>query len=302
MDENEPWSQGLYINATQNWSGGWNEGMAPTADVVEDAWVLYSEDTLYVFVSFEDYELFFNDDAFNSDAIIIGVDPQRQRDEVDDDWSGWPGHDADSIHAFRAWGPGLTIGNDSLITDAVDWLNGATIYDEEAQTITAEVAIYVPGLEEGSLIGFNVGGSSAIAALAEPGYAFFSWQHNGNPGGDILHQSNAYGTLIATGETVVGVEEDYSSAIPKNFSLDQNYPNPFNPATTIEYDLTRAGRVTLEVFDMIGRRVATLINDERPAGTYTVRWEASGLSSGMYVYQLRLDGEILGSKLMTLMK
>jgi hypothetical protein len=85
--------------------------------------------------------------------------------------------------------------------------------------------------------------------------------------------------------TTTGVRDDAVS--PYTFGLSQNYPNPFNPATTVRYSLASSKTVTLKIFDVLGRAVATLINDVRPAGIHTVEWNASNVSSGVYFYELR---------------
>jgi hypothetical protein len=86
---------------------------------------------------------------------------------------------------------------------------------------------------------------------------------------------------------------DGQSAIPKIFSLEQNYPNPFNPSTTIEFGLPVRSNVTLEVYDIIGRVVATLYKGEMGAGYQHITFNASKLASGIYIYRLSatsLDG------------
>ena len=70
------------------------------------------------------------------------------------------------------------------------------------------------------------------------------------------------------------------------FSLSQNYPNPFNPSTAVSYQLSAVSIVRLGVFDMLGREVATLVNDIRPAGEHVVRWNAGGMSGGVYICRL----------------
>jgi hypothetical protein len=77
-----------------------------------------------------------------------------------------------------------------------------------------------------------------------------------------------------------------TEGIISQFSLGQNYPNPFNPVTTIRYSLPSMSPVVLEVFDMLGRRVETLVREIQPTGEHTVQWNASGNPSGMYVYRL----------------
>ncbi len=96
------------------------------------------------------------------------------------------------------------------------------------------------------------------------------------------------------------------SVVPESHRLGQNYPNPFNPTTTIEYELQRAGRVELDIFDAMGNRVRTLVNREMGAGHHRTQWDGRDergqtLASGSYFYQLRTD-EAVGTKKMVLLK
>lgn len=81
--------------------------------------------------------------------------------------------------------------------------------------------------------------------------------------------------------------------LPVSIVLEQNYPNPFNPGTAIGYQLSKLSHVTLKVYDLLGREVATLVNDERPAGSHTVAFDAAGLASGVYLYRLTAGGQSL---------
>lgn len=90
----------------------------------------------------------------------------------------------------------------------------------------------------------------------------------------------------------LGTEEAVSSPkeeIPEEFALEQNYPNPFNPVTVISYQLPESSEVTLEVFNMLGQRVTTLVNETQEAGRYEVSFDASQLSSGAYLYRIQAD-------------
>ncbi len=92
--------------------------------------------------------------------------------------------------------------------------------------------------------------------------------------------------------------EQTNSAIPDKIELSQNYPNPFNPSTTISFGIPTTSRVELLVYDILGRRVATLIDNELKApGIYSIRFDAFSLSSGMYIYQLRTESLIITKKL-----
>ncbi len=93
---------------------------------------------------------------------------------------------------------------------------------------------------------------------------------------------------------------DLAPGIPITFSLDQNYPNPFNPSTVIQYLIPQSGYVTLEVFDLLGRSVRTLVSGEQGFGPHSVRFDATGLASGVYFYRLKAGGLTLTKKLMVL--
>jgi hypothetical protein len=92
---------------------------------------------------------------------------------------------------------------------------------------------------------------------------------------------------MENGVVATGVETD--NEVPSGYTLQQNYPNPFNPTTQIAYSVPEAGVVSLKVYDTLGNVVATLANGTRQAGNYSVTFDASGLSSGIYYY--RLEGE-----------
>jgi len=89
--------------------------------------------------------------------------------------------------------------------------------------------------------------------------------------------------------------------LPEEFSLLQNYPNPFNPSTNFEFRIAEPGFVRLTVVDMLGREIATLVNENLTPGTYRTSWDASGMPSGVYLYQLRAEGKT-ETKRMTLLK
>ena len=106
--------------------------------------------------------------------------------------------------------------------------------------------------------------------------------------------------LLISESSIVGVEEE-NGIIPNSISLYQNYPNPFNPSTTIKWQQPEAGIVTLKIYDVLGREVATLINEELTAGNHETVFDASQLSSGIYFYQLKA-GSFVQTKKMILIK
>ena len=112
------------------------------------------------------------------------------------------------------------------------------------------------------------------------------------------------GTIVRTttgGVTGIKGKNTNVNEVPTQFTLSQNYPNPFNPLTNVDFQLRIGGYVTLKVFDLLGREVATLVNELKNAGRYTARWDASRLSSGVYFYTISA-GAYRETKRMILMK
>ena len=108
----------------------------------------------------------------------------------------------------------------------------------------------------------------------------------------------AWGERLAV--TRSGVTNVDNKLIPSGFTLSQNYPNPFNPATTIEYQLPKQSFVKLKIFDLLGREMATLVNDKQDAGKHAVRFDALSLTSGVYFYKLEADDFTQTRKLLLL--
>jgi len=127
----------------------------------------------------------------------------------------------------------------------------------------------------------------------------------------------AFGSAVFVVDTVArslvlppltGVNEDVNAPLPASVSLEQNYPNPFNPATLIRYSIAAGGEngvgskeVKLVVYDLLGREVAVLVNERKAPGSYSVRFDAGGLASGVYLYRLQA-GDFVSTKRMLVLK
>lgn len=117
-------------------------------------------------------------------------------------------------------------------------------------------------------------------------HMFNEWHEGHNWGSWGAHLDDALEYLLPG--SAVGVEEQ--TAVPVNYELGQNYPNPFNPSTTIEYSLAERSYVSLKVYDILGRQVAVLFNEEQAAGKHKAQWNATGYQSGIYFCRLRAAG------------
>ena len=106
-------------------------------------------------------------------------------------------------------------------------------------------------------------------------------------GGIILHTTNG---------GVSFVEEEQIDKIPNSVLLSQNYPNPYNPSTKIQYSVPQSSQVVIKVFDVLGNEIETLVNEEKPVGTYELNWNAAsaagGLPSGVYFYHFRQETSV----------
>lgn len=102
--------------------------------------------------------------------------------------------------------------------------------------------------------------------------------------------------------TVTPIEPKCLSETPEKFYLHQNYPNPFNPKTTIQYELPAAAKIELTVYDLLGKQVATLVNARQPAGNYRVQFDASNLSTGVYLSRLKINQQKVLTRKMLLLK
>jgi hypothetical protein len=121
-----------------------------------------------------------------------------------------------------------------------------------------------------------------------------------------IHRDNLF--LVASSGTVwrrptaeITTDVESNPKLPQRFALEQNYPNPFNPSTSIKYQIPSTNFVTLMVYDVLGREVATLVNEVKQPGTYMAQWDTSGVASGVYFYRMS-TGSFVSTKRMLLMK
>ncbi|RPI70514.1 MAG: T9SS C-terminal target domain-containing protein, partial [Ignavibacteriales bacterium] len=131
-----------------------------------------------------------------------------------------------------------------------------------------------------------------------------NWNDLQNQPVKILIDLGNNGTIddtLSLKNEVTGIEDEGSLITPDSYNLTQNYPNPFNPTTTIKYSIPQSGHVSLKVYDVLGNEVAELVNEEKDKGVYSVNFDASGFSSGVYFYRIQA-GTFYEIKKMILLK
>jgi photosystem II stability/assembly factor-like uncharacterized protein len=207
-------------------------------------------------------------------------------------------------------GNGIALGSNGLIlftsdigifrsTDYGD--NWVKLSDQNARSIYLYKDKYVvAGLTSGQGIMFSPDKGDTWITVNEglPYDEYIRWNQIDSEG-YLYTAVNGFG-LFKSNSIVTNVNESIVEEA-KNYVLRNNYPNPFNPITIISYSIPKAGYVALKIFDIIGREVATLVNEEKSVGEYEVEWDATGLPSGIYFYRL-LAGSFVETKKMVLMK
>jgi hypothetical protein len=138
-------------------------------------------------------------------------------------------------------------------------------------------------------------GDTIVTLFNDAQIQHFQFQVIGEPQSIVFDPGN---WLLKNNTTITEVDD---LNIPVQFSLEQNYPNPFNPSTTIEYSIPESSNVKLIVFNSLGEKVTTLVNNFEEAGIHKVNFDAKDLSSGIYFYQLRA-GSFVETKKMILTK
>lgn len=214
--------------------------------------------------------------------------------------------------ALGAWGgswePADTNANGTFKGDNIfrfmiplndDGING----DEVAGDNIWSAIVNFPVGTAGGNVEYKYGAWYDGATVISPGTpmdneGLFGTNHNFliAPSDNVVNAYNVWGDF----DTPTGVKE-IDGITPDKYSLEQNYPNPFNPSTVIEYSIPKAADVTLAVYNLLGQKVATLVNTQQAQGAYEVKFDASRLSSGIYFYTLTA-GDFVKTKKMMLLK
>jgi hypothetical protein len=305
------WANAVEVDLTANWDGGFYDcNPATVPDISAFGQLLYTDNALYVSVVFEDYELYF-ENPFAGDQIWVGVDlTHAGDDQIDADFAGWPANAPDlGPVGYRIGEIGITTGYFEGMAVDSGWVAGEVFVDQTSQTWGVEMAILGDEIMAGTEVGFNIGGAAGIEACAnevEDAYGYFSWQVCEDagpegfcnlPGGTIVSDAGSFATLQMAG----GLSNEDGASVSA-FALASTFPNPFRASTTLEYTLQEAADVRLAVYDVLGREVAVLAEGLRPAGTEQVTWDAAALPTGLYVGQLRVNGTVVGTRKLQLVR
>ena len=260
---------GCYHPGTGRWFGAYRSGasFAPSGGVWLDSWATGSSTT---------WKNFFGKSSSDAYDDVIVYKPSEGKWCVAYNWNGYFAQ-ANGAGANGAWLTGWAVEDGTL-----GW-----------QTFTKDVT--------------GDGYVDLIAYTPKYGRWFVAYNNAGPPpffnptNGTDYNNSWLDGWGIETEGSPKLADESPPETVPSKFALSQNYPNPFNPATTISYSLPSATHVRLDVFNILGQKVATLVDEHQTAGEHTVLWESVGFSSGIYLYRLSTP-EAVETRKMILLK
>ncbi len=151
------------------------------------------------------------------------------------------------------------------------------------------VTTYLLGTSTGLYSTMSLNGAATVwsqEGASTIGNVVVTYLDSRNSDGVVVVGTHANGVYSSAGSVDVGQEKE----VPSGFTLEQNYPNPFNPVTNIEFRIPNAGHVSLKVYDLLGRKVATLVDELQAPGVHTVQFNGSTLASGVYSYRLETSG------------
>jgi hypothetical protein len=214
---------------------------------------------------------------------------------------------------------------DSLRPVKVDFIHWNIIFDN---------TLFVDTLTLDTVYVYKWGSMVPYSAMVDPEAPEETWNLDENPSGNIGHAVSGVGytvygqtnpnyaivhdnwqtthkdiaipwaywnASIGMDPTLISTAIEPENNVVRKFHLEQNYPNPFNPKTIINYEIPITNYVDLSIYNLLGQKVATLVDEEQNAGTYQVEWDASGFSSGIYLYKITA-GEFQAVKKMVLLR
>lgn len=324
-DNEAAWQDAAPVDIMAYWEGSWSGH--PVPDVDASAKLLWTNDTLFAFVKIEDYQyLYFGPDTvpWGGEQIFLGVDGPMYGDPpgdmYDPSWGGGTFNAPDkgpTVYKISDLGITCNWGFEGIVPQDSGWVDGMVFIDQYNFIWGVEMKAYLPQVALGTRVGFNIGAATADSSFnpgsGDKAYAYFCWHPqpsdtlSGYPtefyAGDIMRRAQSFGTLrFELSTDIKNRPLANGEQLPNQYVLLQNYPNPFNPSTNIQFSIHKTAQVKLEVFNIVGQKVATLYDGQKAAGSYVVSWDSKDLASGVYFYRLSVDDQVVATKKALLMK
>jgi hypothetical protein len=281
---------------TQERRGNGNEFPVSSTDFFWRFYGVYDDTNLYGLVQI--YDDIVTNTATNDwerDAAEVYVDGDNSKGPSFDGVNDWQ---TVIKHYFKDTPPAtpLSRGVEYAFLDVAQ--ADTSIYPPSGYNIEFKMPLDQAGVpaSEGTVIGFEVQGDDNDNELVRKNVTKW-WLQSGD---NSWTTASTWGTLKLGGAAMpVGIKEQPKQVVNR-FDLMQNYPNPFNPSTMISYTVTKNSNVRLTVYNVLGVKVAELVNETKAAGTYNVPFNAKNLASGVYFYKLESGNNVMSKKMMLL--
>ena len=163
--------------------------------------------------------------------------------------------------------------------------------------MTKTVTLYI-GTDAGVFFTLNLGTNWMVLGTDLPNSPVFDLNYH-QPTKKLVAGTHGRSLFEFDLSVITGVKHEIDPVV-NDFVLYQNYPNPFNPSTTINFTIREKEYVTLKVYDIMGNEVALLLSEEMEAGSHSIKYDASGLASGIYLYKLKAGNKIETRKMLLL--
>jgi hypothetical protein len=178
-----------------------------------------------------------------------------------------------------------------------------TLYEDENDNYNYEQGQYsvIPITYHDSSRQLIIGTRQGTFTAMSPNRIFnVIWVDTGK--GIGINSPSKFDTVIHYNGSDIGITSvPVFSSVPNQTNLQQNYPNPFNTSTKISFSIQRTNHVSLKIYDLLGREVAVIVNQQKDPGSYTVEWNAANFSSGVYLYRIQA-GDFVKTKPLILLK
>ncbi len=246
---------------------------------------------------FSDQAVLFNSDVYKAPKLRT-IASRYTEISIADDEQLWAATSLDSLEEGNQVTFPIHLSTTETGTFTISWQGLDNFGGDQTFTLIDTFTEQEIVLEEGGEYVFEVEANLKNNELPLPRRGMRGGSAVAAKAGKVESISTRFDLRVTAGTLVSDQPEQ---DLPATYALAQNYPNPFNPSTSIQFELPESGNVELLVFDVLGRQVATLVDDRMEAGYHQIRFDARNLASGVYLYQLRAGNTVLTKKL-TLIK
>ncbi len=276
-----------------------------------------SWDVSWIFLDTEDHNYAINSMHFadSTKGWAVGESGLIVKQTEQDQWQAQtkvtdsPLNDVFFSDENHGWIAGGSFNKDSVNLKLLKTENGGQSWQEKSNGIFQINDMFFADSLQGWAVGNDASESGMILETTDGGENWTTQLEDLSAPLNAIYFKDGFGWAVGekgyvlkTNDGATWIDEKNNIVYPDKFELSQNYPNPFNPTTTISYQLQKQSNVELNIYNLLGQKVTTLVSKKQPAGNYKIEWDASGFASGVYLYKLSTDQGFTKIKKLILLK